>query len=302
MTAQKKPTFEKNGYEIHNGCRIRRIELFSGISYYHVTLQRLSGNHLQKRFITAEQAREFAKNAAQLNADDAMPPLSLLSPERIDAAKAFIMDLMHAGLQKAGELRAYRDDLTYDVETLVDEFIAEKQVRTERGEQPIKAFVSTKKALHRFSEKFGDRSAHTVTASELNHFLDGVNDLASRRSLRLQISAFFNWAVTQERLPCNPIGPTFKKDGFEIKNGSRIQRMEIMDGFYYYRVTLQKISGNHIRRGFMTAKRARSFAGKITDETTEEGARALRLIHSTRIDSVKASILELIDTNQRKAA
>jgi hypothetical protein len=143
----------------------------------------------------------------------------------------------------------------------------------------------------------------TLTAGEMDRFLNEVNGASSRRSHQLHISAFFNWAVAREQLAFNPLGPTFADDGYEINNGCRIRRIKAVYGFHYYQVALQKISGNHIRKSFITAKKARLFAGRVGEMGPGDSINPLRLIDPDRIDAVKASILDLFNNiNHRKAA
>ena len=304
MSKQKKPTFVDNGYEINNGCRIRQIEIINGFHYYQVTLQRISGNPIRKNFITVRQARSVAEKIGTQGFDRETEVLRFIDPHRIDAVKATILDLVNAGLQKtAAYFYATHNDSTAGIGALIEEFIAKKQGQTNRGEFPAESLVNTKHFLKRFSKEFGHRAVGTVTTGEMDGFFDAVNGVANRRSHRLHISTFFNWAVSRKRLSFNPIGPTFADDGYEINTGCRIRQIEIANGFHYYQVTLQKISGNPIRKSFITARQARSFAGKIGVKGTDGvGIKALRFIDSHRINAVKASILDLYNANFRKAA
>lgn len=302
MPKQKKPTFVDDGYEINSGCRIRRIEVINGFYYYQVTLQRLSGNPVRKRFINATQARSFAEQLGSKDTDGEITSLLFIDPDRIDAIKTSILDLFNTGLGKVTQFCINHNARTYGVEELVQEFVAEKQGRIDRGEFLPASLDDTKHLLKHFSREFGHRAADTVTASEVDGFLDKVNGAAPRRSHQLHISAFLNWAVTQERLSFNPVGPTFADDGYEINSGCRIRRIEIINGFHYYQVTLQRISGKPIRKSFIHAKPARSFSRKVGGNGTDSGIKTLRFIDPQRIDAVKATILDLYNASLRKAA
>ncbi|MEN8256108.1 MAG: hypothetical protein ABFR33_11645 [Verrucomicrobiota bacterium] len=303
MPKQKKPTFADDGYEINNGCRIRQIEIINGFHFYQVTLQRISGNHIRKNFFTAPQARSFAEKIGAKGADDEIKVFGFIDLNRIAAIKATILDLVNAGLRKtAAHLYATHDNYTAGVGRLVEEFIAEKQEQIDRGEFPAASLVDTKHFLQRFSKEFGHRAVGTVATGEINGFFDEVNGTVNRRSHRHHISTFFNWAVARDRLSFNPIGPTFVDDGYEINSGCRIRQIEIANGFHYYQVTLQRISGKPIRRRFITARQARSFAGRIGAKGTDGETKVLGFIDPNRIDAVKTTILDLYNANFRKAA
>jgi hypothetical protein len=302
MTKQKKPTFADDGYEINSGCRIRRIEVINEIYYYQVNLQTLSGNPIRKRFINAKPARSFAERIGSKGTDEGITAWQFIDPDHVDAIKASILDLFNASLSKVTQFCINHNDRTYGVEELVQEFIAEKQGQIDHGELLPAAFVDPQHLLKRFSREFGHRALNTVTADEVDGFLNKVKGVATRRSHQLHISAFFNWAVTQERLSFSPIGPTFADNGYEINSGCRIRRIEVINEFYYYQVNLQRLSGNPIRKSFIHAKHARSFARKVGSKGTDSGIKALRFIDSQRIDAVKATILDLYNASLRKAA
>ncbi|RKX43629.1 MAG: hypothetical protein DRP64_07940 [Verrucomicrobia bacterium] len=303
MSKQKKPTFVDDGYEINNGCRIRRIEIINGFHFYQVTLQRISGKPIRRSFINAEQARSFSEQAGIKGADGGMKVLGFIDPDRFEAVKATTLDLINAGLQKASaHFYETHNESTAGVGALVEEFIAEKQERTDRGELPAASLVDTKHFLKRFSKEFGHRAVGTVTTGEIDGFFDEVNGAANQRAHRLHISTFFNWAVSRKCLSFNPIGPTFVDDGYEINHGCRIRQTEIANGFHYYQVTLQRISGKPIRRRFITARQARSFAGKTGAKGTDGETKVLGFIDPDRINAVKATMLDLYNANFRKAA
>jgi len=302
MPKQKMPTFADDGYEINSGCRIRQIELISGFYYYQVNLQRLSGKPIRKSFISAAQARSFAEKLGSLSSDSEIKSLLFIDPDRIDAIKTVLLDLLNASLGTVTQFCTNHKARTYGVEELIQEFIAEKQVRVERGELLPASLVDTKDLLTRFSREFGHRAVDTVTAGEVDGFLHKVDGVAIRRSHQLHISSFFNWAVTLGRLAFNPVGPTFAEDGYEINSGCRIRRIEVTNGFYYYQVNLQRLSGTPIRKSFINATLARSFARKVGENGTDSGIKTLRLIDPQRIKAVKATILDLYNANLRKAA
>ncbi len=304
MSKQKKPTLADDGYEINNGCRIRQIEIASGFHFYQVTLQRISGKPIRQSFITAKQARLFAGIIGVNGTDDGIKVFGFMDPYRIEAVKIRLLDLVNAGLQKAAAyFYATHNESTAGVGALVEEFIAEKQGRTDRGELLPAVLADTKHFLKRFSKEFGHRAVGTVTTGEIDGFFDEVNGTANQRAHRLHISTFFNWAVSRKCLSFNPIGPTFVDDAYEINNGCRIRRIEIANGFHYYQVTLQRISGNPIRRSFITARQARSFAGETgVKDTADGGEKNLCFINPQRMDAVKASILNRFNTSSRKAA
>ncbi len=303
MSKQKKPTFVDDGYEINNGCRIRQIEIVGGFHFYQVTLQRISGKPIRRSFINAKHARSFAEKVGGKGADGGINALGVIVPGRLDAVKETVLGLVNAGLRKvAAHLYATHNASTAGIGTLVEEFIAEKQERTDRGKLLPASLVDTKHFLKRFSKEFGHRAVGTVTSGEMDGFFDEVNGAANRRLHRLHVSVFFTWVVAQKQLSFSPIGPTFVNDGYEINTGCRIRRIEIANGFHYYQVTLQRISGNPIRKSFITANQARSFAGKIGVKSTGDGEKILHFIDPQRIHAVKASILNLVNASSRKAA
>jgi integrase len=88
---------------------------------------------------------------------------------------------------------------------LIQTFIEERTQEVERNELQPASLVDIQHFLKRFSREFGDRAVDRVTAGEIDHFLDGMKGIANRRSHRLYISAFFNWAVAQGQLALNPV-------------------------------------------------------------------------------------------------
>ena len=101
MPKQKKPTFEDNGYEVHNGCRIRQIKIIGIFQYYQVILQRLSGEHLRQNFITVKNARSFAEQIDGKGSEGGIRALQIIDPNRIDAVKTSILKFVDANFRKA---------------------------------------------------------------------------------------------------------------------------------------------------------------------------------------------------------
>lgn len=101
MPKQKKPTFEDNGYEIHNGCRIRQIKIIDIFHYYQVLLQRLSGEPLRKNFITVKNARLFAEQLGKNGSDGEIKPLQFIDSKSIEAVKTSILKFVDENFRNA---------------------------------------------------------------------------------------------------------------------------------------------------------------------------------------------------------
>jgi integrase len=209
MSQETKGARQHRGFTVDNGNPIRKVQVTNGCRYYQVDLRRsASGKPVRKNFTTAQKACAFASRAMTRIFEKSDKPLGPIDQQR-EAQE--ILNPYQASISEAARFFAEQHrpvEKERRLEILAARFIDEKQELADREQLQASSLVDIRHFLKRFVREFGSCAADAVTAGEIDHFLDSVKGDANRRSHRLYISSFFNWAVEKDLIEANPVRKT----------------------------------------------------------------------------------------------
>jgi integrase len=209
MAKERKGMGANKGFEVTNGNPVRQVNVTNGCSYYRVDLRHTAvGKAVRKNFTTAQKACSYASKTMAKAIKGSAPNTQSVDTHR-EAME--ILNPFNVSVSEAARFYAKYHGAADQVDSigrLVREYILEKQEEVDREELKPASLVDTRHFLKRFTKEFGARAVDLVTPGELDFFLDSLNGSANRRSHRLYLSAFFNWAVARDCLATNPIRKT----------------------------------------------------------------------------------------------
>lgn len=204
MSATKNPTFKRDGCEIQSGFRIRLLERKSG-RMYQVDLGRASGKHIRKSFKTADDARNYADQAVAKK-NKGLQALDLPDRLRLQAIEALkILDATDATLIDAARFYLKYNQKA-EKETILKELATVYLKDMEARKLRERTIQDTRSKLNRLCKDFGHLPAFSITAENLDAWLDtqGFSPVY-RNNFKRNFGVFFNWMAQNDYIEYSPV-------------------------------------------------------------------------------------------------
>ncbi|VGO22320.1 tyrosine-type recombinase/integrase [Pontiella sulfatireligans] len=214
MAKERKLTIKAEGKEHYEGFTITKHERPNGSVYYDVYLGRALGRK-RPRFDTLGAARGFAQLKSNELTDHGIKGQKLSEKQKTDAAAAFERTMKLGATLEAVldfyEKHHQRIDENNGLGSLIDKYWAVKEKQVEQGEFRIRSYNECIKCLKDFKLDLGHLAVDAVTPKEIDSWLDQNRPKpTSRANHKVYIKAFFNWAISEEKLEINPVKKTRK--------------------------------------------------------------------------------------------
>ncbi|MEM7396117.1 MAG: hypothetical protein AAF492_27600, partial [Verrucomicrobiota bacterium] len=212
---KRKPTFDRDGYIIHVGYRIRRKERKGGYSYA-VDLGRAGGRHIRKQFKTVESAKIWAEDKRTELTQEGLSARTLDDKARQDAAEALhILEKSGVSLTEAAEFYISRNrppELSISLADLRQRYLAdcEQGMHRPKGKKKKKLDPLTLRDIagisNRLIDLFGsDTPAHAFETSDLDTWIEDQNvGPVTQAKYKRYLQGFFQYGITKGYLSHNP--------------------------------------------------------------------------------------------------
>jgi len=222
---KRNPTFQKNGFIIHQGYRIRKLKFNS--NPYQLDLGVINGKHIRLRFNTVDEAKDVALQKRIEITNSGASSLNFTEAMKKDSLKAMsILKPFKLSLSACAEYYAkHNTSVDYDntIEGLVNSFLKDKKVSGIR-EKTYEHFIYT---LTHFKNTFADLSAEVITHSDLDNYLSNWDNApSSRKARRVSIGTFFNYVKDKGIIETNPTSRVKKKSVLKDKKSPSIWKVD----------------------------------------------------------------------------
>ncbi|VGO16874.1 hypothetical protein PDESU_05466 [Pontiella desulfatans] len=212
--SKEKPNIKNDGYEIHAGYRIRLLNSKSG-KRYQVDLGRSTGKHIRLSFETLKAARNCAFEKSNEKKNHGVKVLGFTDKQRNDAVTALkILNSFGINLREAANFYAKHNqivDHTNGTGQLVKRYLESQKQRMQANELRERSYNECEKHLKKFRGSMETMAVDTITADDIDEWLDRQNfGATSRNNHRRYISGFFNWCLEQSKIAANPVLRTRK--------------------------------------------------------------------------------------------
>lgn len=210
MKKNPKATIKDDGYEVHYGFRIRKLNTKAGIRYQ-VDLGRKSGKHVRKTFEAlngSNGARKWAHQERLKRDRQGLQASNFTDEQREDAIQALAtLKPYGANLRAAANFYVKKNQPVTDenrFSTLVDQYIKQMEKRKFRP----RTIADAKTRLQRFVDAWGDLAIETIDTDDISNLMDSYGYSATNRDNYIRrLEAFFNWAVKKEKAKSKPAMP-----------------------------------------------------------------------------------------------
>jgi integrase len=212
--SKDKPTIKEDEYEIHSGYRIRLLKSKAG-KRYQVDLGRSTGKHVRLTFPTLKQARNCAFDKSNVAKNHGVKILAFSNKQRNDAVAALkALEPFGVNLKHAADFYIKHNqviDHTNGTEQLLTQYLEHQEQRVANKEIRERSYSECISHLTIFKSTMGHLVINTITASDIDKWLDTQKfKPTSRDNHRRYISGFFNWCLEQETVDANPVLRTRK--------------------------------------------------------------------------------------------
>jgi integrase len=209
MNEKAKATIEKDGFEICEGFRIRKIKTAAGKVRFQLDLGTKSGRHVRRTYKTKKEARGEARAQAVNFARKDFDAVKFSDDQRADAVEALaILEAFDCNLRDAAHFyeKHHRPvDASNDFALLVEAYLSGMESRLAKGAIRKESVLSTKNRLRPFKEEWAGRNIESIETRDVEALLDAREWIGTNRKNYLRnLSVFFNAMLKQSKVAVNP--------------------------------------------------------------------------------------------------
>lgn len=207
-----KATIQKDGFEIHSGFRIRRIDTTAG-GRYQVDLGKKSGKHVRKSFTVLRDARNWAHKKRIEAENKGISSLQFSDDQKTDAVEALaLLKEFDANLRQAAAFFVKHHQKVSKINgfgALVDQYLEEQAGRVEKKTLRPRTVEDAKKRLSPFKSAWERLAISAIEAKDIDTLLDQCGyEGTNRQNYKHYLSGFFNWAIRNGKTSGNPVQQT----------------------------------------------------------------------------------------------
>lgn len=231
MQKTAKATIQKDGFEIHFGFRIRRIDTTAG-GRYQVDLGKKSGKHVRRSFTVLQDARNWA-HKKRIEADNkGIGALQFSDDQKTDAVEALaLLKEFDANLRQAAAFYVKHHQKVSKENgfgALVEQYLAEQTERVGKRTLRQRTVEDAEKRLRPFKAAWDRLAIGSIEAKDIDALLDRHGYVGTnRQNYKHYLSGFFNWAIRNGKTQGNPVQQTVtvrtKKETPEIYTPNEVE-------------------------------------------------------------------------------